>query len=1475
VAENLIGRTLLGGEYQITGILGRGGMATVYRAYSRSLETDVAVKVLAPALAGNAGFRERFHDEARSLASLHHPNLVEVHHYGEEGDLVYIVMRLVPGGTLKNRLEAIGGPLDLLSTARLISQVADALHLAHNRGLVHLDIKPANILLGRSDWPLLADFGITRAVRNLRSARGQERMAGTPMYMSPEQCRGGPVDGRSDQYSLAITAYEMLTGRRPFQAETTEALLQHHIEDSPPRPREINPGIPGPAEDVLLRALSKVPEDRFPTIREFGDALSDVAERTRGVSLETKAALAKITPNFLAIFALMLVGPAMVATLPGAAFFDRRVPLAWPFQVVLSLLVAGLLLGIRWHLIGLITRALNSFVDAMVALGGAIAPGVKPPEPLEVKRWRNSVVASAEGAVNLLYLVVIYRLIAVPVLGMVGAVVGQSGDGLAVTAITVVVVLLGLGIVVGIYRSGGPVVAGLVLGGCWAFVNALPVADVATVSGFSLAWTVKAVVGFGALVLLLATRPQTQTVVRRLSLASLGRLVAEMRPGASPDEVTAAREQIVRVIGATFDFVYLLTGYALLRTPLLAVLQDQTGLLAAAILVSGVAAVFWLLLTLRLNANAGGAGLALGILLGAPLLVSLPFLEARVMGAGWPATVAGWIVGTILILLLAAMRSRVQDVGRDALGPAIDRRLLGANAARTEDHSQRRIRALGGVVGALLDVGFLVLAYWILGVPAATAIGRVTGRSEVGSILLGALVVAAISLMLGPLHHAIVTVEETGGPRWSSRMRALPAFAAALVALLVAGCAAAPLALAAPDVAGGIALQASPPSTVVVDWEHWLPWTPTQTEATFDISLSCADGRKFGQFREAFRVPNGTSMPTGSVGQRGPTNVSCDNWPAVYFAQRRAAGLPPSPTVSLDWLDVHATVRPDRSVDVVETHRVLFTFGSYQRLSWSLVGGAQQISNLRVLENGVPYPINPAQPGDRYARTSVQGGQSIVTWWFPPVASPAERVFTIEYRLKEGVQPHGAGYRFERLVLPPSHLGPTWRTTVEVTLPGSFQSSAVQLSSTGVPARYGMVDSRTASFDSADAPVGTGLDVIVDFPSLGTTSGPPATPTSTPTPTPNLTATAEALQRTSNAASATAAANRPATATATPALTVTATPTASATLTTTSTPTITVTASVTPTPSVTRTALPSATATATTAPVAKSCAPVPVLAMYYDWYDMNTWTSGTTSDQPVTPYVSADRATIERQVTQAQGVGIDGFEVNWWGPGNQTDTNLQTLLAVARSHGFKVTADFDLNSPFVHSADDVANDLKYLQRYYSDPSWFRYNGKPYVVFYGTRKYDVSTWGTILHQVDPNHQVLWIAEGDIFSYLNVFDGIHPYSVAWSPNPSSQLASYASRTRAYPGKIWMATVMPGYNDKLARGAQGFAVDRQNGAYYTTMWAGAMATHPDVLSITSFNEWVEGSQMEPSKTYGDLYLQLTQQMVAKYRNVLHPCG
>jgi hypothetical protein len=277
--------------------------------------------------------------------------------------------------------------------------------------------------------------------------------------------------------------------------------------------------------------------------------------------------------------------------------------------------------------------------------------------------------------------------------------------------------------------------------------------------------------------------------------------------------------------------------------------------------------------------------------------------------------------------------------------------------------------------------------------------------------------------------------------------------------------------------------------------------------------------------------------------------------------------------------------------------------------------------------------------------------------------------------------------------------------------------------------------------------------------------------------------------------------------------------------------------------------------------------------MYYAWYDANTWDGGKLVDQPVAPYISADRATIDRQVSLAQQAGIDGFALDWLGPGNPTDTNLQALLAVAQARGFHVTIVLDLNSPFIHNPGDATNSLTYASRYFGSPAWFRYGGKPVVEFYGIRAYDTATWGAVRSHADPAHAATWIGEGDQFAYLNVFDGIYPYSIAWSPDPASQLASYASRARSYPGKLWMATVMPGYDDTRLGRPNGFAVGRQGGTYYSTVWQGAIATQPDLISITSWNEWLEGTQIEPSQRYGNQYVQLTRQYSDAFHSAASP--
>ena len=553
VQQDLAGTLLRGGEYVLKQLIARGGQASVYRAYARALDTDVAVKILHPGLATDLGFRERFHDEARRLAQLHHPNLLEVHWYGEDGELIYIVMRLVRGGTLSNRLQALGGSLPMTNSGRLIVQIANALQHAHDHDVLHLDVKPANILLGQADWPLVADLGLTRAIARQPSHAREMRVAGTPAYMSPEQCRGEDLDGRSDQYSLAVMAFELLTGQRPFQAATTDGLMQLHLHNPPPRPSSVSPGLPGPVEDVLLRGLAKNRADRFPEIAEFGHALADAIDHTRGVSLETKGAVAGAAPNVLAILVLVLSAPFLLAMLPVGTIFGR-LPLAWPFQLLLAGGVAALLVGIRWHLIGLIGRAAEH--------------GVHAPAPA----WRRAFRASTESVVNLLYVLIMYRLVGVPLLGVLSTVVSPQVYQVLATGLALVVAVAAIAILIRLFRTAGPLPTLVVLILGWTVAVVLPTGQLEFVGASTVVPVAQLVIAGTLVVLLLTQRSAVAASVGRFAADRLGPLLVEARPGITPEEANAGRQQIVLLTGVLLDFTYLLIAYALLRGPALAVL---------------------------------------------------------------------------------------------------------------------------------------------------------------------------------------------------------------------------------------------------------------------------------------------------------------------------------------------------------------------------------------------------------------------------------------------------------------------------------------------------------------------------------------------------------------------------------------------------------------------------------------------------------------------------------------------------------------------------------------------------------------------------------------------------------------------------------------------------------------------------------------------------------------------------------------
>lgn len=266
--SSLIGKTL--GPYKLETALGKGGMATVFRAFQASVRRPVAIKVMAPEIASQPGFMERFVQEAQVIASLEHPRILPVFDYGEADGLHYIVMRLVDGGSLDDRIMA--RPLAFGEVAHYLTQIASALDYAHKRGVIHRDLKPNNVLLDSENNVYLTDFGIARLAGGDRKLTATGSVIGTPAYISPEQGMGRPVDARSDVYSLGILLYEMLTQQLPFQADTPAALIFLHVYEQPRRASDYRADLPSSVIDVLDKALAKQPEARYPTAGELATA---------------------------------------------------------------------------------------------------------------------------------------------------------------------------------------------------------------------------------------------------------------------------------------------------------------------------------------------------------------------------------------------------------------------------------------------------------------------------------------------------------------------------------------------------------------------------------------------------------------------------------------------------------------------------------------------------------------------------------------------------------------------------------------------------------------------------------------------------------------------------------------------------------------------------------------------------------------------------------------------------------------------------------------------------------------------------------------------------------------------------------------------------------------------------------------------------------------------------------------------------
>jgi serine/threonine protein kinase len=290
-----IGRTL-SGRYRIDALLGQGGMSAVYKATDPNLKRVVAIKLIHSHLSGDTQFIKRFEEEAAAVASLRHPNIVQVFDFNSDEGTYYMVMEFIPGETLQDRLKRLSDEKRLLSIEESIQytiNICDALGYAHQRGMVHRDIKPANIMLDIHSQAILMDFGIVKIVGgDSHTATGA--VVGTARYMSPEVIRAEVPDERADIYSLGVTLYEMLSGRAPFVADSAMTLMMMHLNDPVPDPRNLRADLPQALVDVLVKAMAKNRNDRYRTAAEFSAALKGVlsAQGSRTITAPVSAVAA-------------------------------------------------------------------------------------------------------------------------------------------------------------------------------------------------------------------------------------------------------------------------------------------------------------------------------------------------------------------------------------------------------------------------------------------------------------------------------------------------------------------------------------------------------------------------------------------------------------------------------------------------------------------------------------------------------------------------------------------------------------------------------------------------------------------------------------------------------------------------------------------------------------------------------------------------------------------------------------------------------------------------------------------------------------------------------------------------------------------------------------------------------------------------------------------------------------------------------
>jgi serine/threonine protein kinase len=283
------------GGHRIESVVGRGGMGVVYRATQLDLGRSVALKVISPDLFEDAAMRARFGREARAAARIDHPNVIPIHYAGEEAGMPYIAMRCVDGEDLRSLVRRTGR-LDLHAAMAVTAQVASALDAIHANGIVHRDVKPANILLTAGGHVYVGDFGLAKHTLSLGGTTRAGQWVGTLDYVAPEQIRGRPVDARSDVYALGGVLFWMVTGQVPFERPGDEAKLWAHLSEPPPVPTDLVPGLPPAIDAVVARALAKDPEDRFPSAGGLARAVAAAIGEPAPAEVATVTSVSPASP---------------------------------------------------------------------------------------------------------------------------------------------------------------------------------------------------------------------------------------------------------------------------------------------------------------------------------------------------------------------------------------------------------------------------------------------------------------------------------------------------------------------------------------------------------------------------------------------------------------------------------------------------------------------------------------------------------------------------------------------------------------------------------------------------------------------------------------------------------------------------------------------------------------------------------------------------------------------------------------------------------------------------------------------------------------------------------------------------------------------------------------------------------------------------------------------------------------------------